>query len=170
MNELQKTIEEYNSWKSKIGHVLDNEYETIISVIIGAYGLNTFIPTKIEQVTQQSASYGQATQNYPVLHEGIVINRNPQNGDYYLWYYKDNIFFLIERAKANQFLNIYPVSNNPLPQYNSSQKASTETEVDFVISFMDWADTLVHELKQKMATVTSDEFEVKIKEIAKLSI
>ena len=161
-NGLQKTINEYNEWRDKLRKVVDDNFDLLVEIIEGSYGLNYFLRLKEENRMMQN-----------IIIEGLVLNKNILTGDYYLWFYSNNIFYLIERTKNNMILNISPNidiirSNINFSLPYSSQKAGVEEEINFLISFMEWTPYFEKELKNRMKSLNSINVEERIKSLGSI--
>lgn len=158
MVELEKTINEFKEWENKLVQIIDTKFDKITAIIIAAYGVDKFIPLKHSKNVQQFGPHG-------FIEEGLVINQFPVTDDKYIWYYKNSIFYLIERANSNLVLNVNPIYdyNNINFQLNAIngqfrfQKAKAINEIDFLISFMENSDNWIKKIKQKKENVVPEE-------------
>ena len=155
-NELQKTINEYNGWRNKLTKVIDENFDLLIDMIEGAYGLDCSIVLKEEE-----RNFG----NNIILEE-IILNKSHLTEDYYLWFFQNNTFYLIERTKKNIILNIKPYIRDDFnfnPNRYTIQKAGVEEEINFLISFMEWTPYFEKKLKGRMQSLNPTDVDKTIK-------
>jgi len=157
MDELQKTINEYNDWRDKLTKVIDDNFGLLVDIIEGAYGLDNSIVLKEEE-----RNFGKN-----IILEEIILNKSHLTGDYYLWFFQNNTFYLIERTKKNIILNIEPYIDdfNFNPNRYTIQKAEVEEEINFLISFMEWTPYFEKELKNRMKSLNFINVEETIKSL-----
>ena len=155
-NGLQKTINEYNDWRDKLTKVIDDNFDLLVDIIEGAYGLDNSIVLKEEE-----RNFGKN-----IILEEIILNKNHLTGDYYLWFFQNKTFYLIERTKKNIILNIKPYTRDyfDVNGYNI-QKAGVEEEINFLISFMEWTPYFEKELKNRMKSLNFINVEETIKSL-----
>ena len=72
MDELQKTINEYNDWRDKLTKVIDDNFDLLVDIIEGAYGLDNSIVLKEEE-----RNFGKN-----IILEEIILNKSHLTGDY----------------------------------------------------------------------------------------
>ncbi|HCG8201861.1 hypothetical protein [Vibrio cholerae] len=159
MENLAKSISEYKKWKSSLKDVLDQNFNEIAGLVVDVYGSNRFIEVNVDR-----------SQYNPVVNTGVIVNVDQYNGDYLIWFYKDNAFYLIERGADSGRINFQPVfiqdSRHPwLTNFIPNYRARFDNEVDFVLMMLDWSEELVGVLKERMKKVDPQKAEKAIKDL-----
>ena len=159
MNNLIKSINDYKKWKNSLKKVLDDNFKEIAELIIDAYGENRFISTQVDR-----------SQFQPIVRSGVVINVDQSNGDYLVWFYHHNSFFLLEKGRDSGRINIFPtyMQDETYPWLNNmipSHRARFDNEIDFILMILEWAEDLVEVLKERMKRVNPVQLEKVVKEL-----
>jgi len=175
MDQLLKTVKDYTNWKNNLKNVLDKNIHEVVNILVDAGAENNFIPI-------ESANSIFAQPNWPqhsfqnqapalIAKKGIVINCVPGTTTKLIWYFNGSHFYLINHG-ASTALNLQPMFGLPpegfAPIYSQGvHSARFETQVEFLLAFIEWLPTLEEMLKNRMQSIDPKQAEAKINAFSK---